>query len=78
MERILVLTSVTYAMKAKELLQKERIPSSLTRESAIRAIRSCGYGVKLDAEDAPRAEVILSRAGIRVLGIADASARKDG
>lgn len=68
MEQILVLTSITYAMKAKELLEQERIPSSLTRESAIKRIRSCGYGVRVRQGDASRAEALLRQADIRILG----------
>ena len=78
MEKILVLTSVTYAMKAKELLGKHQIPSSLTREAAIRKIRSCGYGVKVGEADALRAEEVLQEANIRILGIAESPKRKDG
>lgn len=70
-EKIFVLTSVTYAMKAKDLLEKQHIPSSLTREAAIRQIRSCGYGVKVPESDALRAEELLAEYGIRILGIAE-------
>lgn len=75
LDKIFVLTSVTYAMKSKELLAKEDIPSSLTREAAIRQIRSCGYGLRVAERDVPRAESVLQKAGVRILGVTDAGTK---
>ncbi len=68
MNWILVLSSVTYALKAQELLGKRQIRSSLTRSAAIRKVRGCGYGLRVSAGDRLRAEQLLREAGIRVLG----------
>ena len=78
MDKIFVLTSVTYAMKARDLLSEKNIPSVLTRESAIKRIRSCGYGVRVAARDAEQAEVILKDGGIHILGITEASEERRG
>lgn len=68
MDWILVLSSVTYALEAKEILGKQQIHSALTRSAAIRKVRGCGYGVRVGSADRARAEALLRDAGIRVLG----------
>ena len=70
MEPILVLSSITYAMKARDLLKENGIPSLLTRSVAIRRVRGCGYGIRIAPEHRTRAEELLQNAGIHVLGIA--------
>ena len=70
MEPILVLSSITYAMKARDLLKDNGIPSLLTRSAAIRRVRGCGYGVRIAARHRDQAEGLLKAAGIHVLGIA--------
>lgn len=69
MELIMVLSSVTYAMKARDLLMAEGIRSELTRSAAIRKVRGCGYGLRLYDKDRERAERILVQAGINILGV---------
>ena len=69
MELIMVLSSVTYAMKARDLLLAEGIRSELTRSSAIRKVRGCGYGLRIHAKDRENAEHILVKAGINILGV---------
>lgn len=68
MDQILVLSSVTYALQAQEILEKKQIRSTLTRSAAIRKVRGCGYGLRVSSADRSRAEKLLQNAGIRVLG----------
>ena len=68
MDWILVLSSVTYALEAQELLEKNQIRSTITRSAAIRKVRGCGYGLRVGNADRARAEMLLRDAGIRVLG----------
>ena len=76
MDWILVLSSVTYALKAQELLEKNQIRSTLTRSAAIRKVRGCGYGLRVGNADRLRAEKLLRNAGLRVLGtVNDRAAR---
>lgn len=65
---IFVLTSVTYAMKGQELLKKHSIDARLTRQAAIKAIKGCGYGLKVDAAAEGTAQRILDGAEIKILG----------
>lgn len=68
MKKIIVLTSVTYALKAQEILRSHGIKSKLTRSSAVRKVRGCGYGIIIDAEDLQESEKLISEAGIKNLG----------
>ncbi len=68
MDTIIVLTSMTYATKAQELLKKHGISSCITRNSQIKQIRGCGYGLQIKAELLPQAEEILSENGIKIAG----------
>lgn len=65
---IFVLTSVTYAMKGQELLEKHSIDAKLTRQAAIKAVKGCGYGLKVDATAEGTVQRILEGAEIKILG----------
>ncbi len=68
MNIILVLSSITYALKAQELLKKEGIYASLTRSPAVKSVRGCGYGIMVPAHCEGRARHIMQTAGIKILG----------
>ena len=72
MDVIFVLSSVTYAMKGRDLLAENGIPSVLTRAAAIRKVRGCGYGLQMKESLRERAETILRKAGISLLGVVSA------
>ena len=72
MDVIFVLSSVTYAMKGRDLLAESGIPSVLTRSAAIRKVRGCGYGLQVKSSLRERAEAILKKAGIALQGIVPA------
>lgn len=69
MDLIIVLSSVTYAMKARDLLAEHGIRSELTRSAAIRKVRGCGYGLRIRTRDRESAELFLIQAGINILGV---------
>ena len=73
MDWIFVLSSITYALEAQEILKNEQIVSSLTRSAAIRKVRGCGYGLRIRRKDRTRAEAILQQRGIRILGVTEAT-----
>lgn len=64
---LILLPSVTYAMKAKSILDKYKIRSYIQRTPKSVKIRSCGYCLFVP-NDADRAEKLLRENGIRVLG----------
>lgn len=64
---LILLPSVTYAMKAKSILDKYKIRSYIQRTPKTVKTRSCGYCLFVP-NDADRAEKLLRENGIRVLG----------
>ncbi|OGO87336.1 MAG: hypothetical protein A2Y15_06150 [Clostridiales bacterium GWF2_36_10] len=68
MSVILVLSSVTYALKAQDLLKNEGIYSTITRSPAVKAIKGCGYGIKIPYNQEIWAKQILLENGISILG----------
>lgn len=70
---IIVLSSVTYAIKAQKLLALERIYCEITKSVEVRAVRGCGYGLKLrKKEQVGTALTVLERNGIKTLGVVGA------
>lgn len=58
---ILVIGSVTYAQRARNLLKTRGITASLVRARA----SGCSYGVRLDKRERERALALLQEAGIK-------------
>lgn len=68
--QLILLPSVTYAMKAKNILDRHHIRSFIQRTPKNAAVRSCGYCLFVpDSTD--EAEKILRKNGVRVLGRAE-------
>lgn len=64
---LILLPSVTYAMKAKGILDQYKIRSYIQRTPKNTGIRSCGYCLFVPGK-ADEAENLLRTKGIRVLG----------
>ena len=56
--------SVTYAIKARKLLQRMRIHSKLVKTDASKSSGGCIYGIELKTEDFYNAVMGLRNAGI--------------
>ena len=70
MYKTLVLSSVTYAHKAQSILSRAGIRSTIMRRSAaVRAVKGCAYGLRLQAEQVDRAAELLAAQSISVLAI---------
>ena len=67
---LILLPSVTYAMKAKGILDKHNIRSYIQRTPRSVAVKSCGYCVFVPKR-ADEAERILRSSGIRIVGRAE-------
>ena len=68
MKTVIVLSSITYALKAQELLKNNGIYANITRSKAVRGIRGCGYGLRFDQMLEEKAKGILIAAGIPIVG----------
>ena len=69
-KELILLPSVTYAMKAKSILDNRRIRSYIQRTPKSAPIRSCGYCLFVP-DRTEEAETILRNNGVRVLGRAE-------
>lgn len=68
MEKQLILVpSVTYAMKAKRILDKYKIRSYIERTPKTHQVYSCGYCVFVP-ENVETANDILLRHGVKIIG----------
>ena len=66
-KELILLPSVTYAMKAKSVLDKYNIRSFIQRTPKTVKIKSCGYCLYVPG-DTDKTEKLLRDNGIRVLG----------
>ncbi len=71
MKKVIVLSSITYALKAQELLKNNGIYSNLTRSKAVRSVRGCGYGISFDEALLAKSQEILIKSGIPIIGSTD-------
>ncbi len=69
---ILVLSSITYAYKAKKILEQAWIHSSVIRTPEGLSEKGCSYSLAV-RDDPDRAAALLREQGIRVLRIAGRS-----
>ena len=72
-KELILVPSVTYAMKAKSILDSAGIRSFMQRTPKNIGIKSCGYCLFVPGK-ADEAEEILRKKGIRILGRAERDA----
>lgn len=71
MKKVIVLSSITYALKAQELLKKNGIYANITRSKAVKSVRGCGYGLSVQSTLFERAQELLIKSGIIIIGSTD-------
>ena len=71
MKRVIVLSSITYALKSQDLLKSNGIFSKITRSKSVKSVRGCGYGIVVDSVVAERSENLLASSGIPIVGSID-------
>lgn len=69
-KELILVPSVTYAMKAKSILEQYQIRSYIQRTPKNTDIQSCGYCLFVPHQT-DRAEKLLREKGIRILGRAE-------
>ena len=67
MKNVIIVSSVTYAMKGQSALSERGITSARTRAEGVRCVKGCGYGLRIYG-DISEAALTLKRNGIRILG----------
>ncbi len=68
---ILVLSSVTYALKSQGILSREGIGSKLERLKKEQSLHGCGYGIRVERANINRIKEILRREKIKIIEIID-------
>ncbi|MEE1056998.1 MAG: DUF3343 domain-containing protein [Acutalibacteraceae bacterium] len=68
--QLIIVSSITYAMKAKSILKNKGIYVDITKTSKHSVQQGCGYGLIL-SKNVDRAVEILKENGINILGIKD-------
>ena len=66
-DELILLPSVTYAMKAKSILDQYNIRSYIQRTPKNTGVKSCGYCLFVPSKT-DEAEQLLRKRGVRVLG----------
>lgn len=68
MKKVIVLSSITYALKAQELLKNNGVYSKITRSRAVKSVRGCGYGIAFEPNLTEKVQGLLSAKGIPIVG----------
>jgi hypothetical protein len=63
-----ILSSITYALKGKKILENCNITSSLVKSANLKELRGCGFGLKINHSQKDTAEAILLEHGIKIIG----------
>ncbi len=66
---IIIFSSVTYALKAQGIFEKEGIKAKLEKLKKDRSLNGCGYGLKIRNSDVIRAQNIAGRERIKIIEI---------
>ena len=69
--KIIVLSSVTYALKAQSALAREGISARLEKLSSDRTLKGCGYGLRIDTVNLDKASRLLYSEKIKIVEIID-------
>ena len=72
----LIVSSITYALKAKSELEGHGIVCKVEKIKNVAALGGCGYGIRVSSDTAALARRYMNRAGIRVITSMDCEAKK--
>lgn len=66
---MIMLSSVTYAIRGQKLLEREGIRSTVKKIARSLQANGCGYGLEINAADLDTAVNTINSAGIRITEI---------
>ena len=72
----LIVSSITYALKAKSELEGHGIVCKVEKIKNVAALGGCGYGIRVNSDVSALARRYMSLAGIRVITSMDCEAKK--
>jgi len=67
----LVVSSITYALKAKAVFEDYSIACRIEKIRNVAVLKGCGYGIRISRSDKSRSLALLRREGLRVVDIID-------
>ena len=67
--RIIVVSSITYAFKAKDILDSRGINSKVEKIKKVAALNGCGYGLRIAENNVKNAVRFLNYSGIKTVDI---------
>ena len=73
--KYIIVSSVTYAMKAKSEIDSHGIKSKVEKIKNVKKLGGCGYGLKLSNDDVSVAARYLTISGIKIVDIIDCEAK---
>ena len=66
---ILIFSSITYALKAQGIFEREGIKSKLEKLKKEKALGGCGYGLRILNSDVIRAKNAVEKERIKIVDI---------
>lgn len=68
---ILIFSSITYALKAQGIIEKEGIKTKLEKLKKGKSLHGCGYGLKIRNSDIIGAKNAVEKERIKIIDILD-------
>ena len=68
---IIVMSSVTYALKAQSILARDGIGSRLEKLTRNRTLKGCGYGLRIEKSKLSQAESALKTEGVKIVEVVE-------
>lgn len=72
----LIVSSITYALKAKSELESHGIACKVEKIKNVAALGGCGYGIKVSKDHAAMARRYMNIIGIRIVETSDCEDRR--
>lgn len=69
--KFLIVSSITYALKAKSELENNSIECRIEKIKNIAALKGCGYGIRINRRDVQMSVRLLKSLHIRVIDVID-------
>lgn len=68
---IMVMSSVTYALKGQSILAQNGLGTRLEKLTRNKSLKGCGYGLRIEKLKLTEAQSILKKEGVKVVEIID-------
>ena len=73
--KYLIVSSITYAVKARDVLEIKGIASKIEKIKNVKSLNGCGFGLKLASAEVGIALKYMNASGIKIIDIIDCEAK---